>query len=92
MRPLIAAISTGRCNTRACLGENLVSVMRRTKLLSQIEGYYTKIPLYPGADFGFFLYSHDGVSLRQSVQPYEGRRYSADVHQAAFVLPAWQCK
>jgi spermidine synthase len=71
-------------------GENLVSVMRRTRLLPHIEVYRTKIPLYPGADFGFFLYSRDGVSLRRPAATHEGRHYDPDVHQAAFALPRWQ--
>jgi len=71
-------------------GENLVSVMRRTRLLPHIEVYRTKIPLYPGADFGFFLYSRDGVSLRHPVSDFQGRHYDSDVHQAAFALPRWQ--
>ena len=71
-------------------GENLVSVMRRTKLLPHIEVYRTKIPLYPGADFGFFLYSREGVSLRWPVAAYQGRHYDPDIHQAAFALPRWQ--
>jgi spermidine synthase len=71
-------------------GDNLVTVMKRTKLLPHIEVYHTNIPLYPGADFGFFLYSRDGVSLRNPVRPFEGKHYNADVHQAAFALPNWQ--
>ncbi|WP_291012370.1 hypothetical protein [Hydrogenophaga sp.] len=73
-------------------GDNLVTVMQRTKLLPHIEVYHTNIPLYPGADFGFFLYSRDGVSLRKPVKAFEGRHYNADVHQAAFALPNWQKK
>jgi len=73
-------------------GDNLVTVMQRTKLLPCIEVYHTNIPLYPGADFGFFLYSRDGASLRKPVQAFEGRHYNADVHQAAFALPNWQKK
>lgn len=71
-------------------GENLVSAMRRTKLLPHMEVYRAKVPLYPGADFGFFLYSRDGVSLRQPVIDYQGRHYDPDVHRAAFALPPWQ--
>ena len=71
-------------------GENLVSTMLRTRLLPHIEIYRTKIPLYPGADFGFFLYSRDGVSLREPVTPFQGRHYDAGIHRAAFALPAWQ--
>ena len=71
-------------------GENLVSVMLRTKLLPHIEVYRAKVPLYPGADFGFYLYSRDGVSLRHPVRDYQGRHYDADVHQASFALPRWQ--
>jgi len=71
-------------------GENLVSVMRRTRLLPHIEVYRARIPLYPGADFGYFLYSRDGVSLRHPVRTHQGRHYDPDVHQAAFALPPWQ--
>ena len=71
-------------------GENLVSVMLRTKLLPHIQAYRAKVPLYPGADFGFYLYSRDGVSLRHPVRDYQGRHYDADVHQASFALPRWQ--
>jgi len=71
-------------------GENLVSVMRRTRLLPHIDMYRTKIPLFPGADFGFFLYSRDGVSLRRPTLRYRGRHYDAEIHQAAFAIPAWQ--
>lgn len=71
-------------------GENLFTVVQRTGLLPHIEVYRARVPLYPGADFGFFLYSRDGVSLRHPVSPYEGRHYNPDVHQAAFALPGWQ--
>jgi spermidine synthase len=73
-------------------GDNLVTVMQRTKLLPHIEIYHTHIPLYPGADFGFFLYSRDGVSLRNPVVEFEAKHYNADVHQASFALPNWQKK
>ena len=73
-------------------GDNLVTVMQQTKLLPHIEIYHTKIPLYPGADFGFFIYSRDGVSLRQPVKNFEGKHYNADIHQAAFALPTWMKK
>lgn len=73
-------------------GDNLVTVMQRTKLLPHIEVYHTHIPLYPGADFGFFLYSRDGVSLRNPVVEFEAKHYNADVHQASFALPNWQKK
>ena len=73
-------------------GENLVSVMQNTKMLPHFEMYHTNIPLYPGADFGFFIYSRDGVSLRNPVKDFEGRHYNADVHQASFAIPNWQKK
>lgn len=71
-------------------GENLVSVMRRSRLLPHIDVYRAKVPLYPGADFGFFLYSRDGISLREPVQEHFGRHYDRDIHRASFVLPRWQ--
>ena len=71
-------------------GDNLVTVMQRTKILPHIDVYHTNIPLYPGADFGFFLYSRDGVSLRKPVKAFEGKHYNAEVHEASFALPNWQ--
>lgn len=71
-------------------GENLVNVMRRTGLLPHMEVYRAHVPMYPGADFGFFLYSRDGVSLREPVADHIGRHYDPDMHRAAFVLPPWQ--
>lgn len=71
-------------------GENLVNVMKRTKLLPHIEVYHTKVPLYPGADFGFFLYSHHGESYRTPIKSFTGNHYNSDVHTAAFALPEWQ--
>jgi len=73
-------------------GENLVSVMQRTGLLPHMEMYRTSVPFYPGADFGFFLYSHDGFSRREPVKSFEGRHYNSDIHRAAFALPCWQKK
>ena len=71
-------------------GDNLVTVMQRTKILPHIDVYRTHIPLYPGADFGFFLYSRDGVSLRHPVKHFQGGHYNPEVHTAAFALPNWQ--
>lgn len=71
-------------------GENLVSVMKRTGLLPHIEVYHTKVPLYPGADFGFFLYSHHGESYQTPVKSFTSNHYNSDLHTAAFALPEWQ--
>jgi spermidine synthase len=71
-------------------GENLVSAMRRTRLLPHMEVYRTRVPLYPGADFGYFVYSRDGHSLRHPVREYQGRHYDPAIHAAAFALPRWQ--
>lgn len=71
-------------------GENLVNVMRRTRMLPHMEVYRANVPLYPGADFGFFLYSRDGVSLREPVRTHNGRHYDPVIHRAAFALPSWQ--
>jgi len=71
-------------------GENLVSVMRRTGLLPHIEIYRANVPFYPGADFGFFLYGRDGVSLSAPVRDHHARHYDPDIHRASFVLPRWQ--
>ena len=63
-----AAVSTQSCHifntfrtTPAFLSERqvhaddkYVHAVQRTGLLPHIEVYRTKVPLYPGADFGFF--------------------------------------
>ena len=71
-------------------GENLFSVMRRSKYLPHFDCYRANVPFYPGADFGFFLYGRDGVSLREPVAAHWGRHYDPDIHRASFVLPRWQ--
>ena len=71
-------------------GENLFSAMRRTRLLPHLDVYRARVPLYPGADFGFFLYGRNDVSLREPVIDYDGRHYSPEVHRAAFAVPRWQ--
>ena len=73
-------------------GENLVSIMLKDRLLPHVDMYHTSVPLYPGADFGFFAYSRDGFSLKEPVLAYEGHHYNPDVHRAAFALPGWQKK
>ena len=71
-------------------GENLVNLMLREKLLPHVDMYRTTVPLYPGADFGFFLYSHNGQDLSTPARHFEGRHYNPDIHKAAFALPNWQ--
>ncbi len=71
-------------------GENLVTAMRRTRLLPGFEMYRAAAPSYPGADFGFFLYSRDGASLAVPAREHNGRHYDPAIHRAAFVLPPWQ--
>ena len=71
-------------------GENLINVMRRKKFLPKIDIYRTNIPFFPGADFGFFIYSQNNISLREPKVTYVGRHYDPDIHKAAFILPKWQ--
>ena len=71
-------------------GENLINVMRRKKLLPKIDMYRTNIPFFPGADFGFFIYSHNNICLREPVLNFTGKHYDPEIHRAAFVLPKWQ--
>ncbi|MBT5911281.1 hypothetical protein N8248_01235 [Rhodospirillaceae bacterium] len=70
--------------------ENLINVMRRKKFLPKIDIYRTNIPFFPGADFGFFIYSQNNISLREPKVTYVGRHYDPDIHKAAFILPKWQ--
>ena len=71
-------------------GENLINVMRRKKLLPKIDMYRANIPFFPGADFGFFIYSHNNICLREPVLNFTGKHYDPEIHRAAFVLPRWQ--
>lgn len=70
--------------------ENLINVMRRKKFLPKIDIYRTNIPFFPGADFGFFIYSQNNISLREPKVTYVGRHYDPDIHKAAFIMPKWQ--
>ncbi len=72
--------------------ENLVNVVRRTKILPHVEVYRANIPFFPGADFGFFIYGNDGVTLQNPVKTLWGRHYNPHVHRAAFALPSWQSR
>ena len=71
-------------------GENLINVMRRKKFLPKIDMYRTNIPFFPGADFGFFIYSYNNICLREPVLNFTGKHYDPELHRAAFVLPRWQ--
>ena len=71
-------------------GENLINVMRRKKFLPKIDMYRTNIPFFPGADFGFFIYSYNNICLREPVLNFTGKHYDPEIHRAAFVLPRWQ--
>jgi len=74
------------CNDGA---PNLVSLMRERRLLPHLDAYRSVVPVYPGADFGFFLYSADGHDYSNPVSRYRGRHYTPEVHRAAFALPPW---
>ena len=71
-------------------GENLINLMRRKKLLPKIDMYRSNIPFFPGADFGFFIYSQNNICLREPVSNFTGKHYDREIHRAAFVLPRWQ--
>jgi spermidine synthase len=69
--------------------QNLVSIMQKDRLLPHIAGYRSIVQLYPAAEFGFFLYSHDGHDYSRPVVDFTGRHYNADLHAASFALPTW---
>lgn len=72
---------------------NLARLMRRHRTLPRFASYGTAVPSYPGALFGFFLYSRDGhdysVPAAAGMADMAGRHYNAGVHRASFALPAW---
>ncbi|MEH6545267.1 MAG: hypothetical protein V7701_02480 [Sneathiella sp.] len=69
--------------------QNLVSIMQSDKLLPHAAAYRSIVQLYPAAEFGFFLYSHDGYDYSQPVKAHTGRHYNAELHSASFALPTW---
>ena len=71
-------------------GENLFSVVRKTKILPNIEIFRTHVPFFPGADFMFFLYGFGETTYKKPFSNYAGRHYNPAIHEAAFALPAWQ--
>ncbi len=68
---------------------SVFDIVQSKKYFAGVEGYYSKVPLYPGGYFAFFLYTKDGVSHAQPVQEYQGHYYNAALHRAAFALPTW---
>jgi len=40
----------------------------------------------------FFLYGLKQISYKKPTSEYLGKHYSPAIHEAAFVLPAWQRK
>ncbi len=68
---------------------NLVRLMRDSRVLPHLAAYRATVPVYPGAEFGFFLYSRDGHDHGQPVACHVGRHYTPAVHRAAFALPPW---
>ena len=71
-------------------GENLFSIIKKTKILPNIEIFRTHIPFFPGADFMFFLYGFGETTYKKPFSNYVGRHYNPAIHKAAFALPAWQ--
>jgi spermidine synthase len=70
-------------------GEGLRDIKRARQFFAGVEGYYTKIPLFPGGYFALFLYTRDGFSYARPYREFTGIHYNAELHRAAFVLPAW---
>ena len=54
-----------------------------------VECFFTKVPLYPGGYFAFFLYTKDAESCREPRLQRSGRYYTPSMHRAAFALPTW---
>ncbi len=68
---------------------NLVNLMRRSGILPHIAAYRSVVPVYPGGEFGFFMYSRDGHDYSVPAGVYEGRHYNPALHRASFALPNW---
>jgi spermidine synthase len=68
---------------------SVFDIVQSKRYFAGVEGYYSKVPLYPGGYFAFFLYTKERVSHAEPLQTYQGRFYNAAVHRAAFALPTW---
>ena len=65
------------------------ALLRDPRWFARVDMYLSRIPLYPGGWFAFFLYQSDAASFREPVRAFEGRFYNSALHSALFVLPAW---
>jgi spermidine synthase len=69
--------------------QNLVSIMQNKKILPHAAAFRSIVQLYPAAEFGYFLYSHDGYDYSKPFTEFTGRHYNAGLHTASFALPTW---
>jgi spermidine synthase len=68
---------------------SIFDVVRSRTPFAAAECYHTRIPLYPGGYFAFFLYSKSPTCSAEPCREFFGRHYTPAVHRAAFALPAW---
>lgn len=68
---------------------NLVNLMRENGHLPHVAAYRSVVPVYPGGEFGFFLYSRDGHDYSEPAGIHVGRHYNPGLHRASFALPTW---
>lgn len=69
--------------------KGLLEIMRSGNFFPHVAGYRSIVPMYPGAEFGFFLYTKDAFDYRHPFRELTGKHYNAAVHTAAFALPTW---
>ena len=67
----------------------ILDLVRTRRPFAGAECYYTRVPLFPGGYFAFFVYSKTQVSSASPWREYVGRHYTPAVHRAAFALPEW---
>ena len=69
--------------------KSLLEIMRSGTYFPHLAGYRSIVPMYAGAEFGFFLYTKDGFDYSKPFKELTGRHYNPPVHSAAFALPTW---
>ena len=69
--------------------QSLLQIMRSKRFFPHVAGYRSIVPMYAGAEFGFFLYTKDGYAYDRPFRELTGRHYNPPVHRAAFALPTW---
>lgn len=74
--------------SRDTANRGLPAIRRGKRFFPHLQCFYTRVPLFPGGNFVFFLYSKDRFSYAAPCSSYSGIHYNPELHKAAFALPS----